>query len=337
MHLCAREHVGRGSLHGADLFPRFQFRASMVLARELTTWLSNGQAASEGSPNQQQHSIFIHRNTDCSWAHYCATLSLSSIKRPIPKDNQSTGNKVLEDCCLKVGSGDQCKAFIGQTSHFKSYSEFNRMLLPLNANYVIQSVTSLKPIIHNWVICWWLERERHFIKCWPIANKQVTLDGLLIATDQWFAQADKTMKFRSCSSASQLSHSDNWWITLSQHFIMWPMLDQRTYQVDRTLGLCSPQSSPTFPVRFCWLLRSTRSRFPDMMPSSWCQWCSMTGSIAGPTGSWCFNYKGTPTWRGLFQSDGKRPEVSTLAPWMAGKYLAWDTTVVHTCTASAAS
>jgi len=37
---------------------------------------------------------------------------------------------------------------------------------------------------------------------------------------------------------------------------------------------------------------------------------------------------------GLFRSDGKRPDGATLIPWMGGKYLAWDATVVHTCAAS---
>ena len=37
---------------------------------------------------------------------------------------------------------------------------------------------------------------------------------------------------------------------------------------------------------------------------------------------------------GLFRVDGKRPDGATLIPWMGGKYLAWDATVVHTCAAS---
>src|SRR6218665_2733464 len=37
---------------------------------------------------------------------------------------------------------------------------------------------------------------------------------------------------------------------------------------------------------------------------------------------------------GLLRIDGKRPDGATLIPWSAGKYMAWDTTVVHTCAAS---
>jgi hypothetical protein len=37
---------------------------------------------------------------------------------------------------------------------------------------------------------------------------------------------------------------------------------------------------------------------------------------------------------GLFRSDGKRPDGATLIPWMGGRYLVWDATVVHTCAAS---
>lgn len=37
---------------------------------------------------------------------------------------------------------------------------------------------------------------------------------------------------------------------------------------------------------------------------------------------------------GLFRSDGKRPDGATLIPWIGGKYLTWDATVVHTCAAS---
>ena len=36
----------------------------------------------------------------------------------------------------------------------------------------------------------------------------------------------------------------------------------------------------------------------------------------------------------LFRSDGKRPDGATLIPWIGGKYLTWDATVVHTCAAS---
>src|SRR6218665_1319885 len=37
---------------------------------------------------------------------------------------------------------------------------------------------------------------------------------------------------------------------------------------------------------------------------------------------------------GLFRTDVKRPDGATLVPWSAGKNLAWDGTVVHTCAAS---
>src|SRR6218665_435130 len=37
---------------------------------------------------------------------------------------------------------------------------------------------------------------------------------------------------------------------------------------------------------------------------------------------------------GLLRIDGKRPDGATLIPWSAGRCMAWDTTVVHTCAAS---
>src|SRR6218665_1209962 len=37
---------------------------------------------------------------------------------------------------------------------------------------------------------------------------------------------------------------------------------------------------------------------------------------------------------GLMRTDGKRPDGATLIPWSAGRYMAWDATVVHTCAAS---
>src|SRR6218665_3008878 len=37
---------------------------------------------------------------------------------------------------------------------------------------------------------------------------------------------------------------------------------------------------------------------------------------------------------GLLRIDGKRPDGATLIPWSAGRYMAWDPTVVHTCAAS---
>src|SRR6218665_3889930 len=37
---------------------------------------------------------------------------------------------------------------------------------------------------------------------------------------------------------------------------------------------------------------------------------------------------------GLLRTDGKRPDGDTLIPWSAGRYMAWDATVVHTCAAS---
>src|SRR6218665_2235977 len=36
----------------------------------------------------------------------------------------------------------------------------------------------------------------------------------------------------------------------------------------------------------------------------------------------------------LLRTDGKRPDGATLIPWSAGRYMAWDATVVHTCAAS---
>src|SRR6218665_3384715 len=36
----------------------------------------------------------------------------------------------------------------------------------------------------------------------------------------------------------------------------------------------------------------------------------------------------------LLRIDGKRPDGATLIPWSAGRYMAWDATVVHTCAAS---
>src|SRR6218665_2694526 len=37
---------------------------------------------------------------------------------------------------------------------------------------------------------------------------------------------------------------------------------------------------------------------------------------------------------GLLRIDGKRPDGATLIPWSPGRYMAWHTTVVHTCAAS---
>src|SRR6218665_1117895 len=37
---------------------------------------------------------------------------------------------------------------------------------------------------------------------------------------------------------------------------------------------------------------------------------------------------------GLLRTDGKRPDGATLIPWSAGRYMAWDATVIHTCAAS---
>src|SRR6218665_10209 len=37
---------------------------------------------------------------------------------------------------------------------------------------------------------------------------------------------------------------------------------------------------------------------------------------------------------GLLRTDGKRPDGATLIPWSAGRYMAWDATVVNTCAAS---
>src|SRR6218665_3796527 len=37
---------------------------------------------------------------------------------------------------------------------------------------------------------------------------------------------------------------------------------------------------------------------------------------------------------GLLRTDAKRPDGATLIPWSAGRYMAWDATVVHTCAAS---
>src|SRR6218665_233696 len=37
---------------------------------------------------------------------------------------------------------------------------------------------------------------------------------------------------------------------------------------------------------------------------------------------------------GLLRTDGKRPDGATLIPWSAGRYMAWDATVVYTCDAS---
>src|SRR6218665_3455480 len=37
---------------------------------------------------------------------------------------------------------------------------------------------------------------------------------------------------------------------------------------------------------------------------------------------------------GLLRTDGKRPDGATLIPWSAGRYMAWDATVVHTFAAS---
>src|SRR6218665_2175338 len=45
-------------------------------------------------------------------------------------------------------------------------------------------------------------------------------------------------------------------------------------------------------------------------------------------------YPSTKEPAGLFRSDGKRPDGATLLPWIGGKYLTWDATVVHTCAAS---
>src|SRR6218665_1260429 len=40
---------------------------------------------------------------------------------------------------------------------------------------------------------------------------------------------------------------------------------------------------------------------------------------------------------GLLRIDDKRPDGATLIPWSAGKHMAWDATVVHTCAASYSS
>ena len=37
---------------------------------------------------------------------------------------------------------------------------------------------------------------------------------------------------------------------------------------------------------------------------------------------------------GLLRTDGMQPDGATLIPWSAGRYMAWDATVVHTCAAS---
>src|SRR6218665_562861 len=37
---------------------------------------------------------------------------------------------------------------------------------------------------------------------------------------------------------------------------------------------------------------------------------------------------------GLLRTECKRPDGATLIPWSAGRYMAWDATVVHTCAAS---
>src|SRR6218665_2467258 len=42
-----------------------------------------------------------------------------------------------------------------------------------------------------------------------------------------------------------------------------------------------------------------------------------------------FKHEGT-----IWSSDGKPPYGGTLIPWTAGRYMAWDPTVVHTCAAS---
>src|SRR6218665_3719564 len=42
----------------------------------------------------------------------------------------------------------------------------------------------------------------------------------------------------------------------------------------------------------------------------------------------CSQHEGT-----IWSSDGKRPDGATLIPWTAGRYMAWDATVVHTCAA----
>src|SRR6218665_119280 len=39
----------------------------------------------------------------------------------------------------------------------------------------------------------------------------------------------------------------------------------------------------------------------------------------------CSKYEGT-----IWSSDGKPPDGATLIPWTAGRYMAWDATVVHT-------
>src|SRR6218665_3838971 len=43
----------------------------------------------------------------------------------------------------------------------------------------------------------------------------------------------------------------------------------------------------------------------------------------------CSKHEGT-----IWSSDGKPPDGATLIPWTAGRYMAWDATVAHTCAAS---
>ena len=56
------------------------------------------------------------------------------------------------------------------------------------------------------------------------------------------------------------------------------------------------------------------------------EWCDLESPLEGISSS------KEPS--GLSRTDGKRPDWASLVPWTRGRFIAWDTTAIHTCTSS---